>query len=62
MVFLPIALTFGILSADCGVQTAGWMLATVTALAAALLIRSSIDQRSQPSGAISDGQAEPVRT
>lgn len=45
MVFLPIALAFGVVSTRYGVHTAGWMLAALATLAAALLADPSLNRR-----------------
>ena len=41
MVFLPVALAFGVVSTRSSVQTAGWMLTAVTVLAGLLLARTT---------------------
>ena len=45
MLFLPVALAFGMISTQYGVHTAGWMLTALTTLAAALLAKLSISRR-----------------
>jgi hypothetical protein len=45
IVFLPIALIFGIVSAQHDVHTAGWLLTALTVVAAALLTKLSISRR-----------------
>ena len=45
MVFLPIALAFGMVSTQQGVHTAGWILTALTVVAAAHLTKLSISQR-----------------
>jgi len=45
MVFLPVALAFGLVSTNHGVQTAGWMLTAATALAGLLLTRTAFAHR-----------------
>jgi MFS family permease len=42
MVFLPIALVFGMVGTGQGVATAGWIITALTGLAAALLIKMSL--------------------
>ena len=49
MVFLPIALAFGVVSTHHGVHTAGWMLTAATALAGLLLVRTGSAAR-KPDG------------
>jgi MFS family permease len=51
MVFLPVALAFGLISTQHGVHTAGWMLTGLTTLAAALLAKLSLSRRRQHSTA-----------
>ncbi len=41
MVFLPVALAFGVMSTRYGVHAAGWMLTTAAALAGELLVRTA---------------------
>ena len=41
MLFLPVALAFGVMSTRYGVHTAGWMLTAAAALAGVLLIRTA---------------------
>jgi MFS family permease len=41
MVFLPVALAFGVMSTRYGVHAAGWMLTTAAALAGGLLVRTA---------------------
>jgi hypothetical protein len=45
IVFLPIALIFGVVSAQHEVHTAGWLLTAPTIVAASLLTNLSISQR-----------------
>ena len=45
IVFLPIALVFGLISAQHEVHTAGWLLTALTVIAAALLTKLSISRR-----------------
>ena len=47
MVFLPIALAFGMVSTQQGVHAAGWILTALTTLAAALLLKLSLTNRPQ---------------
>jgi MFS family permease len=47
MVFLPIALAFGMVSTQQGVHAAGWILTVPTTLAAALLVKLSLTNRPQ---------------
>lgn len=45
IVFLPIALAFGMVTTQHGVHTAGWMLTVLTTLAAALLVKLSLNSQ-----------------
>jgi predicted MFS family arabinose efflux permease len=47
MMFLPIALAFGMVSTERGVHTAGWILTALTTLAAVLLVKLSLTNRPQ---------------
>jgi predicted MFS family arabinose efflux permease len=51
MLFLPIALAFGLITTQHGVHTAGWMLTALTALAATLLTTLSITHHQRPTTA-----------
>jgi hypothetical protein len=59
MVFLPVALAFGLISTQQGVHTAGWMLTAITTLAAALLAKLSLSGRPRP---LAKTEAEPEPT
>ena len=58
MVFLPIALAFGMVSTQQGVHTAGWILTALTTLAAALLVKLSLTNRPPQLAAEVDAQVE----
>ena len=61
IVFLPIALAFGMIGAQQGVHTAGWILTALTTLAAALLVKLSLTDRQQRPAAETDVRGEPAR-
>lgn len=48
MVFLPVALGFGLLTAAHGVHAAGWTFTAITGLAGALLVRLSLRPTAEP--------------
>lgn len=61
IVFLPIALVFGLISTEHGVHTAGWTLTALTTLAAALLAYSARKEKPLQAGRIQPGARHGAR-
>jgi MFS family permease len=58
MVFLPVALAFGVVSTHHGVHTAGWMLTAATVLAGLLLARTTLGHRTDTAADDPDTSAQ----
>ena len=58
LLFIPIALTFGIVSAEQDVYAAGWILSALTACAAVMLTWSAVSRRRNKRAEVADQPLE----